>query len=103
MPRKTIEIPKFKSESEEADWWASAAGRDFLSKKSRALEERGVKPVGSRLVARLTKRRSIRVAIWLSQADVEQARKIARRKGIGYQTLLKTLVHEGLRRETRRG
>jgi hypothetical protein len=55
MARKAIEMPKFKSESEEADWWASAAGRDFLSERSRALEESGVKPVGSRLVARQRK------------------------------------------------
>jgi predicted DNA binding CopG/RHH family protein len=34
---------------------------------------------------------------------VAEARKIAERKGIGYQTLLKTLVHEGLRREALRG
>ncbi len=34
--------------------------------------------------------------------DLDKAREIAERKGIGYQTLLKTLVHEGLRRESRR-
>jgi hypothetical protein len=31
-----------------------------------------------------------------------KARELAQRKGIGYQTLLKMLVHEGLRREARR-
>jgi hypothetical protein len=31
-----------------------------------------------------------------------QARKLAERKGLGYQTLLKMLVHEGLAREARR-
>jgi predicted DNA binding CopG/RHH family protein len=103
MARKALDIPKFKSESEEADWWASPAGRDFLSKKSRELEERGIKPAGSRLVARLNKKRSVQIAIRLAEADVAEARKIAERKGIGYQTLLKTLVHEGLRREARRG
>jgi predicted DNA binding CopG/RHH family protein len=33
---------------------------------------------------------------------VEKARELAARNGIGYQTLLKMLVHEGLRREGRR-
>lgn len=103
MAKKDLEIPKFKSESAEADWWASPAGRDFLSKESRALEESGANPVGSRLVAGLNKKRSIQIAIRLAEADVAEARKIAERKGIGYQTLLKTLVHEGLRREARRG
>jgi hypothetical protein len=31
-----------------------------------------------------------------------KAREIAGRKGIGYQTLLKIIVHEGLQREARR-
>ena len=75
-------MPKFKSEGDEAYWWASAAGRDFLGKKSRALEESAIKPAGSRLVAQLSKKRSIQVAARLSEADVEEARKIAARKGI---------------------
>ncbi|MGA2326105.1 MAG: hypothetical protein ABSH05_07440 [Bryobacteraceae bacterium] len=62
MPRKAIEVPKFKSESDEADWWASAAGRDFLSKKARALEESGAKPTGSRLVAELNEESGLRHA-----------------------------------------
>jgi hypothetical protein len=33
---------------------------------------------------------------------VAEARELAARKGIGYQTLLKMLVNEGLRREARR-
>ena len=38
----------------------------------------------------------------LPGSDVEKARELATRKGIGYQTLLKMLVHEGLQREARR-
>jgi hypothetical protein len=38
----------------------------------------------------------------LRRRDVTKAREIATRKGVGYQTLLKMLVHEGLRREARR-
>jgi hypothetical protein len=38
-----------------------------------------------------------------SRTDLAQARKIADRKGIGYQTPLKMLVREGLLREARRG
>jgi predicted DNA binding CopG/RHH family protein len=36
------------------------------------------------------------IAIRLPQSDLAQARKLAERKGLGYQTLLKMLVHEGL-------
>lgn len=54
-------------------------------------------------VAMLNQKRSVQIAIRLPEADLAQARKIAERKGIGYQTLLKMLVHEGLAREAARG
>jgi hypothetical protein len=104
MAKGTIEIPKFKTESDEAEWWASAPGRSYVKQKSRALHAKGVAAAGSPLVARLNgKRKSTQIAIRLPEADIAQARKIAERKGVGYQTLLKMLVHEGLRREGRRG
>ena len=48
------------------------------------------------------RRSSVQIAIRLPEADLAQTRKIAERKGIGYQTLLKMLVREGLTREARR-
>ncbi len=103
MNAKTLEMPKFKSESEEADWWASRAGRDYVKQKSADAQSKGIKARGSSLVAKLNKKSSVQIAIRLPEGDIAQARKIAERKGIGYQTLLKMLVHEGLAREARRG
>ena len=85
-------LPKFKSEDEEATWWASADGRKFLKHQ---------KEKGSSLVARLNRTSSVQIALRLPAPDVAKAREIAGRKGIGYQTLLKMLVHEGLRLEAR--
>ena len=99
MPQQ---IPKFRSESDEADWWASQAGRAFVKQKSAEAQSKRSKAGGSRLVAMLNKKRSVQIAIRLPEADLAQARKIAERKGIGYQTLLKMLVREGLLREARR-
>jgi predicted DNA binding CopG/RHH family protein len=99
--KKKIEIPKFKSESQEADWWASRAGRDYIKERSAEGQLKGVKPAGSHLLTQV-KKSSVQIAIRLPQGDLDQARKIADRKGIGYQTLLKMLVHEGLQREARR-
>ena len=59
-------------------------------------------PAGSRLVSELNKKSSTQIALRLSNLDITEARRIAERKGIGYQTLLKMLVHEGLQRESRR-
>ncbi len=103
MNAKTLEMPKFKSESEEADWWASRAGRDYVKQKSADAQSKGIKARGSSLVAKLNKKSSVEIAIRLPEGEIAQARKIAERKGIGYQTLLKMLVHEGLAREARRG
>ncbi len=101
MPRKPVQMPKFKNESDEADWWASPSGRTFAEQKSRENQEKGTKLAGSSVIARLNKKSSTQIALRLPGADIEEARKIAGRKGIGYQTLLKMIVHEGLRRESR--
>jgi CopG antitoxin of type II toxin-antitoxin system len=103
MNRKTLDMPKFKSESEEADWWASRAGRDYVKRKSADAQAKGARAKGSSLVTKLNQKKSIQIAIRLPEADIAQARKLAERKGLGYQTLLKMLVHEGLVREARRG
>jgi predicted DNA binding CopG/RHH family protein len=103
MTRKTPDMPKFKNESEEADWWASRAGRAYVEQKFADHQSSGTKPRGSSLVAKMNQKSSVQIAIRLPQADLAQARKLAERKGLGYQTLLKMLVHEGLVREARRG
>ena len=103
MSKRTLEVPRFKSESEEADWWASRVGRAYVKRKSAEARSKGAKAGGSSLVAQLNKKSSIQISIRLPGADLAQARKIADRKGIGYQTLLKMLVREGLARARNRG
>jgi predicted DNA binding CopG/RHH family protein len=95
-----VKAPKFTNEDEEAKWWASAKGRQFLKQRSAAEPPRRQK--GSPLVTELSPARSVQIALRLPAPDIAKAREIAGRKGIGYQTLLKMLVHEGLRRESRR-
>jgi predicted DNA binding CopG/RHH family protein len=102
MKKKTIELPTFVDEEEEATWWASRQGRQFLKQKSTGSQKKRSTPKGSRLVGQLNRTPSIQIALRLPEPDVTKARELATRKGIGYQTLLKMLVHEGLRREARR-
>ena len=92
-------IPKFANEQDEAKWWASTEGRTFLKQQSVALstDRRG----GSKLVTKLARANSVQIALRLPSPDLAKAREIAGRKGIGYQTLLKMLVHEGLQRVER--
>ena len=95
-------MPKFKNESSEADWWPTREGRDYVKRQSAEAKLKGAKVAGSRLVSRIAKKNSIQIAIRLPEGDLKRARKIAIRKGIGYQTLIKMLVHEGLQREAER-
>ncbi len=95
-----IQLPAFANEDEEAIWWASRKGRDFLKQKSKEHPKKAAK--GSPLVGQLNRVPSVQIALRLPGPDIEKARELATRKGIGYQTLLKMLVHEGLRRESRR-
>ncbi len=98
--RKKIQPPTFANEDEEAAWWASRQGREFLKQKSAEPQRKVAK--GARLVGQLNRPASVQIALRLPGPDVEKARELATRKGIGYQTLLKILIHEGLRREARR-
>jgi len=102
MKKKPIVMPKFVNEGQEADWWASREGREFVKQKAAGTGKKGVAPRGSGLVGQLNKVGTIQIALRLPEPDVAKARELAMRKGIGYQTLLKMLVHEGLRREARR-
>ena len=102
MRKKPIVMPKFVNEAQEADWWASREGREFIKQKAAGTMNKGGAPRGSRLVGQLNKFASVQIALRLPEPDVAKARELAMRKGIGYQTLLKMLVHEGLRREARR-
>ena len=93
---KKLAIPPFESEKDEAKWWSGTEGRAFLKRQSSA--RNADKPGGSKLVAKLARANSVQIALRLPSPDLARAREIAERKGIGYQTLLKMIVHEGLQR-----
>lgn len=97
---QSTKVPEFVNEDEEARWWASAEGREFLRRQS--AEGSPKRRKGSPLVNSLNRASSVQIALRLPEPDLAKARRIAGRKGIGYQTLLKMLVHEGLRREAKR-
>jgi predicted DNA binding CopG/RHH family protein len=111
MVRRSTNIPKFKSAADEADWYATPQGRRQTEREfTRALKDGTlIRSTGSkiaktdpRVLHRLmeqakqnaTRSISIRVPI----ADLEQAQRIAKRAGTGYQTVLKQAIREGLKR-----
>jgi predicted DNA binding CopG/RHH family protein len=81
-----VDTPEFRSEAEEAEWWDRHQEliADLLLKHGR----RGAVP---------TKNVSVRLPV----TDIERARKLAEKRDVGYQTLIKTLLHEALKKESK--
>lgn len=88
-----LKMPKFKSEAEEADWWY--ANRKQVERELRALEKSG-KGKNSMQALEEHRDQTQAISIRLSVADLELAKKQAAAKGIGYQTLMRMLLHEAL-------
>jgi len=81
-----VDTPDFQSEAEEAEWWDRHQDliADLLLKHGR----RGAVP---------TKNVSVRLPV----TDIQRARKLADKRGVGYQTVIRTLLHEALKRESK--
>ena len=80
-----IDTPVFNNEAEEAQWWDAHSGvvTDLLIKYGR-------RPL----------MQTQSVTMRLPVQDIERARKLASQRGVGYQTLIKSLLHDVLRRES---
>jgi predicted DNA binding CopG/RHH family protein len=91
-----VNVPHFKSESEEADWWYRNRSlvEDLLAKHGRR--------VGRNLELEVELKPAKLISIRLPEADIARAKKVAMRKGLPYLTYLRSVIHEGLAREERR-
>jgi hypothetical protein len=49
MKKKPIVMPKFVNEAQEADWWASREGHEFVKRKAARTGKKGAAPKGSTL------------------------------------------------------
>jgi predicted DNA binding CopG/RHH family protein len=91
MQDTLIKKPKFANESEEADWYP--ANPDYILQQMQIAEAEGRLRRGP-IVKR--SERTTPITLRISEADIERARKQAEKKGIGYQTYMKMLLHEAL-------
>ncbi|MGH9449909.1 MAG: hypothetical protein ACRD11_05130 [Terriglobia bacterium] len=109
MPRKSSDARKFKSEASEADWYATPEGRRQTAREfTRALSagklsrSTGLKITKTdpklleRLMRQAKENASRPISIRLPVADLERAKQIAERSGLGYQTVLKRAIRKGL-------
>ena len=90
-------VPQFQTEQEEAKWWdqnRTELDEDF----AKALREgRLTRLSGEQLKARASSATKV-ISLRLPEEDLALAREQAARKGLPYQTYLKSLLHEALRR-----
>ena len=111
MPRKSTNVPRFKSDAEEADWYATPEGRRQTQREfARAVRAGTLRPSAGLKVAKTdprileqlmeqarasaTRAISLRVPI----TDLERAKRIAEETGVGYQTVLKQAIRQGLKK-----
>lgn len=86
------ELPEFKSEEEEAEFWDTHNSLNYLETDE---------PVEVELAPELAAERSKtkKVTLRLRVSQIEAAKAIARKKDIPYQTLLRSWIAEAIRRE----
>jgi predicted DNA binding CopG/RHH family protein len=81
-------LPRFVSEQEEAEFWASHDSTEYLN---------DTEPVSVTFVdARPPKKQ---ISLRLDTDAIEELKAVAQRKGIGYQTLIRIWVMERLAQE----
>ncbi len=90
-----LKVPEFKTEGDEARWWAENPDR-LAQLFARAAAEG---KLGRGTVAR--RGNTPTTTIRLDPGDIAKARLHAERKGLKYQTYLKMLIHQALQQEDR--
>jgi hypothetical protein len=97
---KKMPLPKFATEADEAMWWDTQ-----LPVVERNLSDGMRAGTATVLTTDVLRRRlgksgpSKAVTIRLPVSDIERARLLSQKKGIGYQAYLKILLHHALDRE----
>jgi predicted DNA binding CopG/RHH family protein len=102
MPSKadTPKVPKFETEAAEARWWDEHKSMVEASLRDAMRDGTAQRGAARRLVREA--RESKNITIRMPLRDIERARSLAEKRGIGYQTYMKMLLHEALEREENR-
>jgi hypothetical protein len=88
---KKLIVPKLATEAEEAKWWdrhSATVGRNLVSAIRSGSARRG----GPQAIIR-ARRESKNITIRVATEDIDRARQLAAKKGIGYQTYMKILQY----------
>ncbi|MGH7799646.1 MAG: CopG family antitoxin [Thermodesulfobacteriota bacterium] len=95
--KSIAEIPEFKSEEEETEFWDTHSTAELAEKG--LLEEVELKITGP-LKKRIEEQRHKQlISLRLYPEQIEKTKEIAIQKGIGYLTLMRNWIQEGIERE----
>lgn len=90
-------IPKFQSKKEEAEFWATHDLTDYLDELEEVKESI---ELDSKLEETIKKRAQKRLlTIRLDLKQVEEAKGIAEERGIPYQSLMRSWIYAGIKKE----
>lgn len=84
-------LPKFETEQDEAEFWATHDSTEFLE---------DTEPVEVTFADHRQPKKQI--ALRLDSETIDALKAVARRKGVGYQTLIRLWVNERLEQEQTR-
>jgi hypothetical protein len=94
-------IPKFKTEEEEAHFWDTHSPLDYPGEFVDVKEPFEFVPSLLKKAAERRKERKRSLTLRMGQRQIDLAKVIARYRGLGYQTLMRIWVIEGIRQEIR--
>jgi len=110
MPHKSTTDPKLKSDMEEAVWYATPQGRRQTQREfARALRAgTSTRSIGlkvtktdpkvlEQLMEQAKESATRAISIRIPITDLERAKRVADETGVGYQTVLKQAIREGLK------
>jgi predicted DNA binding CopG/RHH family protein len=89
---KRVVIPKFSSEAKEAAWW-DAHRSEIEAEIRNRMKQKALLTLANLLQGA---KPSQPITLRIAKDDLETARRLAARKGLGYQTYIKMLLRETL-------
>lgn len=98
---KKSKLPHFKTREEEAKFWDTHSMEDYLYELEPADEVFILAPSLAEKIRERAKTRAI--SLRLPQWEIDEAKKAAQKKGVGYQVLISTWIAEAIRRESHHG
>ncbi|MBI5242717.1 MAG: hypothetical protein HY922_03405 [Elusimicrobia bacterium] len=98
--KRERKLPNFRTREEEARFWDTHSMTDYLGELEPADDVFTLAPSLAEKIRERAKTRAI--SLRLPQWEIDGAKRVAKKNGVGYQVLINIWIAEALRREARR-